>query len=1378
MNATGIGPSSDASTSVAPAAPTLTAEDVEDDTATLTIGKFTPDWYYKYTTPTGGSCSTNAVTVTEEDLTGLDANTDYTYKAYSDSGCATEQASESFLTKPGKPTKPSAASGAGSGKLRLTSSVTGSGTILKWQYQQKASSDSNFGSWQNISNSGATSLNHVVSGLTDGTSYQFKVRAVNATGNSATSDASDAAQPANETLTASSVTHNSATITIGNHAGDWYHKRTAPTTPTASCSSVVSSGTYTASLSDLSGNTDYTWKAYSDSGCSTELASESFLTKPAKPAKPTVTTNVGSGKLALSSSVTGGSGALDKWQYSTDSGTNWSDAQVTSTTLSHVVTGLTDGTSYTFKVRAVNSTGTGPASEASDGLEPAATGLAVSKVGSTTATLTLSNYGNNNNWYYNYSSGTCKGPVSTATKDLTGLSGNTSYTYKAYSDNSCGTQLAAAPAFLTKPGKPTKPTATAGAGSAKLTLSSLVTGSGTISKWQYQQKASSDSNFGSWQNISNSRATSLSHVVSGLMDGTSYTFKVRAVNSTGTGPASDASDAATPTSSNPNVLLTPTLKASAITETTARLSLENSSQDWSYQANAAPYTDCSQNTVPAGTTVSLTGLSLGTSYTFTAYSDNCLTEIASVSFRTLIPNRNRPPAFPENAATDQSAMEDELFTYTVQAARDPDGDDLTYSAMLVGGGNLPGWLSFDGTTRTFSGTPLESDTPATHQVQVTASDGDASDTVTFIVTAVEVNDPPEFTEAAADQTATEDQPFRYQGPIATDPDHEEASLVYTAFVEQSDGKLVSPQQPDWPGWLTFDGTTRTFRGTPGREDAPRKSTLLLRVEDPEGLSDTTRFTLTVETLYNSRLPHVARQWLARFGRTVSSQVVESITGRLANDDAGDTVVLNGQPLTLSGAVAEPRDSSAASGANGTNGINGADAGVSDPLARLLPNSKEQLEEKSVSMSPSTRELLTGSSFRLSLNPDRTQFATTAGGDLESGGKGVKSALGAGDWTVWGEAALTNFDGTDGDLSLSGEVLTGVAAVDWQRDRWLLGIAAAHSVGDGSFSAPQTEVDDAVKGTVRSSLTAAYPYVRYWPSPGMAVWGVAGYGRGSMTLDADGEDAANPDIWLTMVGVGGRSSLLSAEQTGGLELDLTTDGLFTRIGAEADVPLRDAVEAFVSRLRLGLESSWRRETAGGITLTPTLSTALRYDAGDAENGFGVELGAGVAYSNPNRGLSFSLDIRGLRGLLSRQEGEGVMGFREWGGSGSIRYDHGGDGLGLTVAVSPSWGVADSRADQFWSEAAPPFTTVAKSASGSSDGTVRLDSEIGYGVVAFNGNAVITPYGGLSLSDGSRDWRLGSRFSFLPGLDISIAGTRRESAAEPPDHGVQLDLTTTW
>ena len=39
---------------------TLVASSITDTTATLTIGNYTGDWYYKYTSPTGGVCSTTA----------------------------------------------------------------------------------------------------------------------------------------------------------------------------------------------------------------------------------------------------------------------------------------------------------------------------------------------------------------------------------------------------------------------------------------------------------------------------------------------------------------------------------------------------------------------------------------------------------------------------------------------------------------------------------------------------------------------------------------------------------------------------------------------------------------------------------------------------------------------------------------------------------------------------------------------------------------------------------------------------------------------------------------------------------------------------------------------------------------------------------------------------------------------------------------------------------------------------------------------------------------------------------------------------------------------------------------------------------------------
>ena len=74
-------------------------------------------------------------------------------------------------------------------------------------------------------------------------------------------------------LTASAVTQTSATLTIAGHTGNWYTKETSPAT-NASCSSAISGGTH--SLSSLTGGTTYTYKAYSDSACSNEIASETF----------------------------------------------------------------------------------------------------------------------------------------------------------------------------------------------------------------------------------------------------------------------------------------------------------------------------------------------------------------------------------------------------------------------------------------------------------------------------------------------------------------------------------------------------------------------------------------------------------------------------------------------------------------------------------------------------------------------------------------------------------------------------------------------------------------------------------------------------------------------------------------------------------------------------------------------------------------------------------------------------------------------------------------------------------------------------------------------------------------------------------------------
>ncbi len=94
------------------------------------------------------------------------------------------------------------------------------------------------------------------------------------------------------------------------------------------------------------------------------------------------------------------------------------------------------------------------------------------------------------------------------------------------------------------------------------------------------------------------------------------------------------------------------------------------------------------------------------------------------------------------AINGQSASQGSAFSYQVPANTfsDPDGDALTYSATLDDGSALPGWLSFDAGSRTFSGTPSNADVGAL-SVLVSASDGQASTTATFALNVGNINDP-------------------------------------------------------------------------------------------------------------------------------------------------------------------------------------------------------------------------------------------------------------------------------------------------------------------------------------------------------------------------------------------------------------------------------------------------------------------------------------------------------------------------------------------------------------------------------------------------------------------------------------------------------------
>ena len=76
----------------------------------------------------------------------------------------------------------------GNGQVTLAWNNPDNATISKWQYQQKQG-DGSYGPWMDIPDSTATTTSHTVTGLTNGVAYSFRIRAVNAGGNGAPSDA-------------------------------------------------------------------------------------------------------------------------------------------------------------------------------------------------------------------------------------------------------------------------------------------------------------------------------------------------------------------------------------------------------------------------------------------------------------------------------------------------------------------------------------------------------------------------------------------------------------------------------------------------------------------------------------------------------------------------------------------------------------------------------------------------------------------------------------------------------------------------------------------------------------------------------------------------------------------------------------------------------------------------------------------------------------------------------------------------------------------------------------------------------------------------------------------------------------------------------------
>jgi hypothetical protein len=189
------------------------------------------------------------------------------------------------------------------------------------------------------------------------------------------------------------------------------------------------------------------------------------------------------------------------------------------------------------------------------------------------------------------------------------------------------------------------------------------------------------------------------------------------------------------------------------------------------------------------------------------------TSSASVSdvFALTINNTNDTPTV-ANEILDQTTNEDVVFNFTFNANTFADvdsGDFLSYTATLENDSALPTWLSFEPTTRHFTGTPTN-EYVGTISIKVTATDTSlASVSDVFALTVNNTNDTPTVANEIPDQTTNEDAVFNFTFNANTFTDVDSGDfLSYTATLE-NDSAL--------PTWLSFEPTTRHFTGTPTNE---------------------------------------------------------------------------------------------------------------------------------------------------------------------------------------------------------------------------------------------------------------------------------------------------------------------------------------------------------------------------------------------------------------------------------------------------------------------------------------------------------------------------------------------------------------------------------
>jgi titin len=502
------------------------------------------------------------------------------------SGTTTFSTAVTPRTVPGSPTSVSGIAGDAQVSLVWSVPVSDGGSVIT-DYVVEFNDG---GSWTMFADGTSTSASATVTGLTNGTSYTFRVSAINIVGTGTVSTVSTAVTP--RTVPGSPTS-------VSGIAGD-AQVSLVWSVPVSDGGSVITDyvvefndgdswtmfadGTSTSASATVTGLTNGQAYAFRVSainivGTGTVSTVSTAVTPATTPSAPTITAispSNGSLSVAFTAGANGGS-AITTYKYSTDGGSTFRTRDLRTPASPLVITkasgtesNLVNGTLYNIQIKAVNTIGDGTPTDSTSATP--ATVPTVPTVGSITsgdASLSvaftaganggsvITNYEYSTNGGSTYKSRATTGTISplvitTVSNGAESLVNGTNYNVRIRAVNAIGKSVATSSTGAiprTVPGAPTSVSGTAGNTQVSLTWVAPVTNGGSVIT-DYVVESSTDGS--TYTVFADGHSTKTSATVTGLTNGTSYTFWVSATNIWGSSATSAISGLATPVETVPS----------------------------------------------------------------------------------------------------------------------------------------------------------------------------------------------------------------------------------------------------------------------------------------------------------------------------------------------------------------------------------------------------------------------------------------------------------------------------------------------------------------------------------------------------------------------------------------------------------------------------------------------------------------------------------------------------------------------------------------------------------------------------------------------------------------------------------------------------------